>query len=271
MSVAAKTRMMLEQSLRRALERGEFELHYQPRIHLRTMAIVGMEALIRWHHPHLGEIPPMQFIPIAEERALVEPIGRWVLEQACAQTRRLMDRFGRSLRVSVNLSARQLKCTDIVAQVDAALRKADLPPHLLELELTESAIIDDIEASARVLEELKRLGIALSVDDFGTGYSGLAYLRRFPLDTLKLDRSFVTQEDHGISGFKFIKAFVDLAHTLNLSVVAEGVETNDTLQMLRDAACDEAQGFLLARPLSLQAFETYLSRLPAVDSRRKSI
>jgi diguanylate cyclase (GGDEF)-like protein/PAS domain S-box-containing protein len=268
MSGEAKTRMTLEHALRRALERNEFELHYQPRIALKTMAIVGMEALIRWNHPQLGEVSPLQFVAIAEERGLIEPIGRWVLQEACAQTRRLMEKFNRSLRVSVNLSARQLKCDGLTAQVGTILKEVGLPPHLLELELTESALIEDIEVSAGVLKELKKLGISLSVDDFGTGYSGLAYLRRFPLDTLKLDRSFVSPQGDDVSSFRFIKAFVDLAHALNLSVVAEGVETNDTLQFLRDAACDEAQGYLLARPLPLDAFEAFLSRLPAPEKTK---
>ncbi|MEN3292017.1 MAG: hypothetical protein V7642_1270 [Burkholderiales bacterium] len=269
MSVEVKMRMTLESTLRRALERNEFELHYQPRIHLKSMAIVGMEALIRWNHPQLGQVLPMQFIPMAEEKGLIDAIGRWVLEEACGQTRRLMDKYKRSLCVSVNLSARQLKSPDVLEHVQAALQKAQLLPRLLELELTESALIEDIDASAGMLKQLKALGILLSVDDFGTGYSGLAYLRRFPLDTLKLDRSFVTQQDDGISSFKFIKAFVDLAHTLNMSVVAEGVETNETLRLLRDAACDEAQGYLLARPLSLEAFEAYLARLPNPELKGK--
>jgi diguanylate cyclase (GGDEF)-like protein/PAS domain S-box-containing protein len=263
MSVEARMRMVLEHSLPRALERDEFELHYQPRIDLKTMSIVGMEALIRWNHPQLGRVPPLQFIPIAEERGLIEPIGRWVLEQACMRTRELMDKYQRPLCVSVNLSARQLRCKDIVAQVEACLKKTGLPPHLLELELTESTLIEDMDVSAGVLHDLKTLGILLSVDDFGTGYSGLAYLRRFPLDTLKLDRSFVVQDDDAGSSFRFIKAFVDLAHALNLSVVAEGVETNDTLRFLRQATCDEAQGYLFAKPLTLEELDLYLSHLPS--------
>jgi EAL domain-containing protein (putative c-di-GMP-specific phosphodiesterase class I) len=267
MSVEPKIRMTLEQSLRRALERNEFELHYQPRLDLKTMGIVGMEALIRWNHPQLGRVQPLQFIPIAEERGLIGSIGRWVLDEACMQTKRLMDKFGRPLRVSVNLSARQLKSRDILDQVSASLKKADLPHQLLELELTESAIIEDMDVSAGVLKELKKLGILLSIDDFGTGYSGLSYLRRFPIDTLKLDRSFVEQQADGISNFKFIKAFVDLAHALNLSVVAEGVETSETLQFLREAACDEAQGYLFAHPLPLAELEVFLSRLPPPEAR----
>ena len=266
MSVMAKTRMALGVSLRTALTRKEFELYYQPRIELKTMSIVGMEALIRWNHPELGLVPPMQFIPIAEDTGLIDPIGQWVLEEACEQTRRLMDRFGRNLRVSVNLSARQLRRHDIVDQVKAALRRTNLPPNLLELELTESALIEDIKLSAGILKDLKNLGITLAVDDFGTGYSGLAYLRSFPIDVLKLDRSFVLQQDEGISSVEFIKAFVDMAHALRLSVVAEGVETGEVLDFLRNASCDEAQGYFLAKPLRIEAFEAYLSNLPAVGS-----
>ena len=262
MTVEARTRMTLELSLRHALAREEFVLHYQPRIDLRSMSIVGMEALIRWNHPELGQVSPMQFIPIAEETGLIEAIGQWVLEEACLQTRRMMDKFGRPLCISVNMSARQLKCRVIVDQVQAALENAGMPPSLLELELTESALIENIEHSAKLLKELKGLGIRLAVDDFGTGYSGLAYLRRFPLDVLKLDRSFVLQQDDDDQNFEFIKAFVDMAHALNMSVVAEGVETSETLQFLRNAACDEAQGYFLAKPLSLPDFEAYLSRLP---------
>ncbi|MBK4735629.1 sensor domain-containing protein [Noviherbaspirillum pedocola] len=258
MTLAARTRMTLELSLRRALDRGEFELHYQPRMDLKTMSIVGMEALIRWNHPELGRVPPMQFIPLAEERGHIEAIGHWVLREACEQTRRLMGRVGRPLRLSVNLSARQLRCGDLVQQVRAVLAETRLPPSLLELELTESALIEDVERSAAMLRELKALGIQLAVDDFGTGYSALAYLRRFPLDVLKLDRSFVMQQESGVSSFEFVKAFVDMAHALKLSVVAEGVETGEVLQFLRNVACDEAQGYLLARPAPLAEFEGYL-------------
>ncbi|MDB5840599.1 MAG: domain S-box protein [Herminiimonas sp.] len=266
MSVEAKIRMTLEHALRRALERNEFELNYQPRLDLKTMTIVGMEALLRWNHPQLGPVAPMQFIPIAEERGLIDAIGQWVLKEACMHTRHLIDRFGRSLRVSVNLSARQLKCPDLVRKVQDALSEAGLPAHLLELELTESALIEDMDVSASMLKELKKVGILLSVDDFGTGYSGLAYLQRFPLDALKLDRSFINQQIDGDRNARFIKAFIDLAHALNLSVVAEGIETPDTLAFLRDCACDEGQGYLLAQPLVLGDFECFLARLPAPGS-----
>lgn len=258
MSVEAKHRVTLESALRHALDRNEFEMYYQPRINLATGHVEGTEALIRWNHPQLGRVPPLQFIPIAEESGFIEDIGRWVLEQSCRQTKELMDRAGRDLRVSVNLSARQLKCPDLLEQVIVALERSGLPPALLELELTESALIDDMDVSAGVLKSLKALGISLAVDDFGTGYSGLSYLRKFPIDILKLDRSFVTQEDEGISNSRFIRAFVDMAHALHLSVVAEGVETAEILQLLQDAKCDEAQGYYFAKPMPYGELENYL-------------
>jgi diguanylate cyclase (GGDEF)-like protein/PAS domain S-box-containing protein len=259
MTVAARARMALEQSLRPALARGEFELHYQPRVDLRSMAIVGMEALIRWRHPQLGMVPPQQFIGIAEETGLINPIGRWVLREACRQTRRLIDEFGRPIRVSVNVSARQLAQPGFVQEVREALAEAALEPNALELELTESTLIDDLERTAAMLGELQTIGVKLAVDDFGTGYSGLAYLRRLPIDVLKLDRSFVLQDDGRISAFDFVKAFVDMAHALHMSVVAEGVETAEVLDFLRAASCDEAQGYLLGRPLPLAELRALLT------------
>jgi diguanylate cyclase (GGDEF)-like protein/PAS domain S-box-containing protein len=260
MTVAARARMALEMSLRPALAREEFELHYQPRVDLRSMEVVGMEALIRWRHPQQGMVPPQQFIGIAEETGLINPIGRWVLREACRQTSRLIEEFGRPIRVSVNVSARQLAQQGFVAEVREALADAALGPSALELELTESALIEDIERTAAMLGELQALGVKLAVDDFGTGYSGLAYLRRLPIDVLKLDRSFVLQDDGRISAFDFVKAFVDMAHALQMSVVAEGVETTEVLDFLRAASCDEAQGYLLGRPLPLPELRALLLR-----------
>ena len=259
MAVATRERMALETSLRPALARGEFELYYQPRIDLRSMAMVGMEALIRWNHPERGMVSPAQFIPIAEETGLIAPIGRWVLQEACMQTRRLMTEFGREICVSVNVSARQLAHQSFVEEVRQTLRTSGIPPHCLELELTESALIADIERTALMLRELHELGVKLAVDDFGTGYSGLTYLRRFPIDVLKLDRSFMLEDDERISTFDFVKAFVDMAHALKLAVVAEGVETADAVEFLRAAACDEAQGYHFARPLPFAAMRERLA------------
>ncbi|RZA27665.1 MAG: GGDEF domain-containing protein, partial [Lysobacteraceae bacterium] len=251
MTVASQVRMALEVSLRPALARGEFELHYQPRYALDGMRLYGMEALIRWNHPERGRVPPQQFIGIAEETGLINAIGRWVLEEACARTRGLMDEYGRKLVVSVNVSARQLAQAGFAGEVRETLARTGLPPGCLELELTESALIEDIEHTASMLRELKGLGIQLAVDDFGTGYSSLAYLRRFPIDVLKLDRSFVMQQDDNVTTVDFVKAFVDMAHALGMAVVAEGVETAEVLEFLRAARCDQAQGYHLARPMPL--------------------
>jgi diguanylate cyclase (GGDEF)-like protein/PAS domain S-box-containing protein len=258
MSVEAKRRLQLEVAMRRALELGQFELHYQPRIDLRDMRLQGMEALLRWHHPELGRISPAEFIPIAEERGHIEAIGRWVLQQACGDARRLGDRYAVTLRVSVNVSARQLRRADLVAEVEQALRESGLPAGALELELTESALIEDTEQSADILRRLKHLGVTLSLDDFGTGYSSLSYLKRFPVDVLKLDRSFFHEQPFKAKNGDFVKALVDMAHALGLSVVAEGIETEEVMDTLRLAACDEGQGYLFARPMSLQAFDKFL-------------
>jgi len=227
------------------------------------MALVGMEALIRWNHPQRGQVSPQQFIGIAEETGLIVDIGRWVLEEACTRTRQLIDEHGRGIMVSVNVSARQLAQASFADDVCVALARSGLPPACLELELTESALIEDIERTASMLRELKRLGIKLAVDDFGTGYSGLAYLRRFPIDVLKLDRSFVLQQDDNLSTFDFVKAFVDLAHALGMAVVAEGVETGEVLEFLRAARCDQAQGYYLARPMPLARLRTLVGGLEA--------
>ena len=262
MSAQTRARMQIEQALHRALERNEFELQYQPRVDLRSMQVVGMEALIRWNHPQLGRVAPLDFIPIAEEKGLIEEIGAWVLQEACLQNGRFLRQFGRTLRVSVNLSARQLRCENLGAQVAAALDAAGLPPQLLELELTESALIEDMDVSARRLGELKASGVRVAVDDFGTGYSALAYLQRFPLDVLKLDRSFINQQIDGAGNANFIKAFIDLAHALNLSVVAEGIETAAQLAFLRRHRCDVGQGYLFDKPIPGEELIEKLRRYP---------
>ncbi len=259
MSAAAKARSALENSLPCALERKEFALHYQPRIELKTMRVTGMEALIRWNHPDLGQVPPLQFIPIAEESGIIEHIGAWVLEEACKQTKRLIDKLGYPLRIAVNLSARQLKAQNLAKQVHAILHRTELPPHLLELELTETALVEDMECSAATLKTLKGLGVMLAIDDFGTGYSGLAYLQRFPFDVLKLDRVFLNENADDKNKVKFIKAVLDLAHTLDLAVVAEGIETQEILDMLLTISCDEGQGYLFAKPLPLDRLEVFLA------------
>ncbi|WP_019139759.1 sensor domain-containing protein [Noviherbaspirillum massiliense] len=259
MGAASRQRMMLQVALRHALERNEFTVHYQPRVDLATLEMTGMEALLRWTHPEMGAVSPAQFIPLAEESGLIEDIGEWVLQQASSQAWEWMVRYGRELRISVNLSARQLRSKKLVASVRQALQKSGMPARMLELELTETGLMEDPELAADLLKELKALGLHLSVDDFGTGYSSLAYLCRFPLDCLKLDRSFLLQlHPEDVSPLKLAEAIINLAHTLNLSVVAEGVETREHLDFLREARCDEIQGFCISKPLPAGEFETLL-------------
>ena len=256
MSVEARRRLQVETALRRALELGQFELHYQPRIDVRTFRLRGVEVLLRWKHPELGQVSPLEFIPIAEERGHIEEIGRWVLREACRVGQALSDKYGTQLHVSVNVSARQLRSAELVADVDQALRRSGFAPRALELELTESALIDDIEQSVDVLHRLKRLGVKLALDDFGTGYSSLSYLKRFPVDVLKLDRSFFLEECP--NGDEFVAALVHMAHALGLTVVAEGIETEEMMETLRACRCDEAQGYLFARPMALPEFDKFL-------------
>jgi diguanylate cyclase (GGDEF)-like protein/PAS domain S-box-containing protein len=256
MSTAAKRRLTLELALPRALELGQLEVVYQPRVHLRSLQPCGMEALLSWRHPEYGPVSPLEFIPIAEERGQIEAIGAWVLQEACRFARRVNAAHGLALRVSVNVSARQLRSPELVGHVRDALAAAGLPAACLELEITESALIEDVAGSAAILRTLKELGIALSLDDFGTGYSSLSYLKRFPVDVLKLDRSFLNEDEHDTA---FIRALVDMAHVLGLAVVAEGIETEGMLEVLHHARCDEGQGYLIARPLSVHDFERFLA------------
>ena len=249
MSAATLERVELEADLRRALDRGELRLHYQPIVDLATDRIVGVEALVRWEHPSRGLIPPLTFIPVAEQTGLIVPIGRWVLETACAQARAWLDeRPDQPIVMSVNLSARQFLQPTLVDDVRATLTAAGLPPERLELEITESVLLDDGEESAIALRALRDLGVKLVLDDFGTGYSSLSYLRRLPLDAIKIDRSFVEGVDRDGSNLPIVQAVIALAHGLGIEVVAEGIETIGQLERLRGLICDRGQGYLFARP-----------------------
>jgi len=243
-------RMELEQNLRGALEREQFVLHYQPEVDIRSGAIIGMEALIRWNHPRLGLLPPSRFIPLAEETGLIVPIGEWVLRTACAQNRAWLDRGLNPLSVAVNISARQFQNQDPVAAVRRALDDTDLDPALLELELTESVLMQDLSHADQALADLRRLGAQISIDDFGTGYSSLAYLTRFPLEKLKIDRMFIQTITMDHQDRALAAAIVALARSLNLKPLAEGVETAAQLNTLRALECDRIQGFVFSRPLS---------------------
>ena len=250
MSAATMERVELEDDLRRALERDELRLHYQPMIDLASNRIVGVEALVRWQHPTRGLVQPLSFIPLAEETGLILPLGRWVLETACRQARTWMDTLpGSQLVMSVNLSARQFAQPDLVDQVASILEETGLPARLLELEITESVLMDQSEAGTRALRALRALGVQLVLDDFGTGYSSLAYLKHLPLDTIKIDRSFVNGLELDDANLPIVQAVISLAHGLGIDVVAEGIETAAQLDRLRELVCDRGQGFFYARPM----------------------
>jgi len=244
-------RMATEHSLHRALERSELMLHYQPVVEVGGATTIGVEALIRWQHPDQGMVAPGRFIPVAEESGLIIPIGAWVLEQACHQLRDWHHRgpVGNQGSVEVNLSARQIDDPGIVRTVEEILSRTGLPPEHLTLEITESALMKDAASALLVLHALKDIGVLLAIDDFGTGYSSLSYLQRFPLDILKVDRMFVAELGMRTGGDEIVSAVIELAHALGLEVVAEGVETEQQLDVLRMLGCDFAQGFLFSRPV----------------------
>jgi len=260
MSLQSQSRMLLLSALRQALDNGEFKIHYQPRVDLRTMEIAGMEALLRWNHPELGAVSPASFVPLAEEAGLIEQIGAWVLREATRQAKTWSELHKRPFRVSVNVSARQLQSRRLLETVEDALRASGLDADQLELELTETALMTDTELAVGVLSELRKLGVHLAVDDFGTGYSSLSYLSLFPLDCLKLDRSFLKQRSPTINPEQLATAIINLAHSLNLTVVAEGVETEEHLSFLRSTACDEIQGYCISVPLAPSAFEAFVEK-----------
>ena len=256
----------LAQGLRHTLERGELSLNYQPLVDVRSGAVTGLEVLLRWNHPQMGAVSPTEFIPVAEETGLIVPIGSWVLRTACAQARAWADAGLPPMLVSVNLSARQLHVGKLLPAVRKALSESQLDPSLLQLELTESVVMDSPGETAERLHELKRLGVRLALDDFGTGYSSLSNLSLFPFDRLKIDQSFVralSDPESHMQGENLVKTVISLGHTLGFSVLAEGVETEAQVQFLKLHGCDEMQGFLISKPLPAeQVADFLLGRMP---------
>jgi diguanylate cyclase (GGDEF)-like protein/PAS domain S-box-containing protein len=248
MNERALQRVQLEVALRRALEREEFRLVYQPRAHLATGRICGFEALLRWQHAKKGMILPGEFIPVLEETGLIVPVGEWVLRTACTQIKAWQKTGLKVPPVAINLSARQFEQKNLQGSFQQILRETKVDPSLIELEITESLLMNDPEGAARTLHSLKKSGVRLSMDDFGTGYSSLGYLTRFPIDALKIDRTFIRDIATDADGATLTRAIINLAQNLRLKVVAEGVETEDQLVFLRSNACDEMQGYLFARP-----------------------
>jgi diguanylate cyclase (GGDEF)-like protein len=251
MNARALERLEMENDLRRGLERREFTVHYQPVVMLEAGEVVGFEALVRWDRPEHGLLTAGEFVPLAEDTGLIIPIGRWVLQEACRQARNWQQRYPSDPppTVFVNLSAKQLQDPDLVQTVARTARQAGLDPRCLELEITEDAAMDDAPATAAVLEELKTLGVRVAIDDFGTGYSSLSYLERFPVDSLKVDRSFIESLGRDSGATVLVRAMIDLAHALGLRVIAEGVETDEQLRRVRELGCDLAQGCHFSGPL----------------------
>ncbi len=260
MHLEAVEQLKIETDLRRAVERQELLLHYQPIIELETGELVGFESLLRWQHPRHGLLQPADFIPLAEETGMIVPIGWWVLREACTQMRRWIAAYPlhESLTVSVNLSARQFAQPDLVQQIDSILAETRCPARALKLEITESVVMRDARQAAAMLNSLKERGIGLCIDDFGTGYSSLSYLNSFPIDTLKIDRSFVSQVDHDGSTIELIETIVALSRVLGMSAVAEGVETPEQLELVRRLGSQYAQGFFFAVPLDIEQAEALL-------------
>ena len=251
----------LEQDLRLALERHELSLYYQPIVELETCQLKGLEALIRWHHPVRGMIAPNHFIPLAEDTGLIVPIGKRILEIACRQLSQLKREFPKAqdIKVSINLACKQLKDDDFVGAIDHALKEAQLPGHSLRLEITETTLMDSSEAMVNILRQLRQRGIEISLDDFGTGYSSLSYLPRLPLDTLKIDQSFVRAMGHEKEDLEIVRTIIALAHTLNMNVIAEGIELASNVQQLTTLGCDLGQGYFFSKPMHFDDIRTLFS------------
>jgi diguanylate cyclase (GGDEF)-like protein/PAS domain S-box-containing protein len=269
MHEALMERIELEEDLRRGIDKKEFTIHFQPILDLGSETLLGMEALVRWNHPKLGLLAPMRFIPIAEETNLIVPLGEWILNEACGQVQKWREQYAGELNISVtvNISIRQFQQLELVEMVSDALKKSGLPPQFLILEITESFMIQDTEPTIAKLHELKKIGIRLAVDDFGTGYSSLSYLQRFPIDILKIDKSFVDKLGHGDKGNAVARAIIMMGDSLNLKTIAEGIEHPEQIVALQSLGCEAGQGFHFAHPLTKQAMDEFLiEKLAAVPT-----
>lgn len=258
MNSRARNRLGVERGIRRALSNNEFLVYYQPKIDINTRQVAGMEALVRWNDPERGMVSPGEFIPVAEESGLIEQIGQWVLEETCAQNRRWQAQGLPPVCASVNVSARQFRNRNFVSSVEDVLLRTGLEPRWLELEITESMLMGDVEAIVSRMEDIRRLGVSLSIDDFGTGYSSLSYLSRFPITTLKIDRAFIADVQTNPNTAEITRAIIGLSRGLNLAVVAEGAELIEQVEFLREHGCDLVQGFFYSRPLPADEFAVML-------------
>ncbi|MAF67469.1 MAG: hypothetical protein CMJ84_17660 [Planctomycetes bacterium] len=253
-------RLSLEQDLRSAIANDELVVHYQPKVDIESLRVVGMEALVRWEHTQLGMISPNQFIPLAEETGLIHPIGQWVLETACNQTKRWQEQGFAPVRMGVNLSPVQFRQPDLLEVVRRTLSEIGVDPRWLELELTEGMLMHEVQATLDCLRGLKQLGVHLSIDDFGTGYSSLSYLKRFPIDTLKIDQSFVRDVTGNADDAAIVTSIILMGRGLKLNIIAEGVETESQLELLRVLRCNEIQGYLISPPVPAEQAASLLTR-----------
>lgn len=261
MSTAYAERLKVETHLRSAIEKNEFCINYQPQIDLNTKKIIGVEALIRWTNPELGFVPPNNFIPLAEESGLIDQIGEWVLNTACRQVKRWQVEFGLFIRVGINISPKQFQRPDFVSKIDRVIKETGINPKYIDLEITENGLMQNTSECILVLKRLKEIGVKISIDDFGTGYSSLSYLKRFPIDTLKIDQSFVRELTDNTNDQAIVTSIINLAHNMQLNVIAEGVETVEIVKFLNTHHCDEMQGYLYSKPLSVDSFEKFITNL----------
>jgi EAL domain-containing protein (putative c-di-GMP-specific phosphodiesterase class I) len=250
LSRSTQDRMVVESGLHGALENGELQLLYQPQIDVESMTIVGMEALLRWNHPERGVILPEQFICVAEQRGLILRIGEWVLREACMEARRLQQRGHPFLRMAVNISARQFRDASLLSIVRSAIEQSGIDPHTLELEITETVAMEDVELTMSTLAQFRSSGVTIAIDDFGTGHSSLSYLKRFPIDALKIDKSFVDDLPDKFEDAAIVSSVISLANGLGLRVIAEGVERREQLEFLRENGCREVQGYYFSYPVA---------------------
>ena len=259
MNAQSKERIKMESNLRKALDNNEFELYYQPKINSETHKLVGMECLLRWNQPGVGSVPPAVFIPAAEELGLIVPIGEWVLKEACQTTSDWVKSGCENLKLSVNVSPKQFNEINLKTSIAYAIQSSGLNPQNLVLEITESMLMGDVEHHITLLQHIVDLGVAFSLDDFGTGYSSLSYLRKFPIDELKIDRSFLTNVPERVEDNSIVKAIISMAHSLGLNLIAEGVESAEQLEFLRQHNCNVIQGFYYSEPLSKTDFTEFLA------------
>jgi len=253
-------RVELEVDLRLALSKNQFSLYYQPKLDIARNRICGAEALIRWHHPDKGLVTPLEFIPLAEETGLINPMGEWIVDQACAMAREWSKVINRYFSIAVNISSRQVRDVDLVDLISQSLKNHQIPPECLEIEITESAVMGNVEKAQIMFRALHDMGIKISLDDFGTGFSSLSYLRKFPISVLKVDKSFIDDIPEDTDSMTMVETIISMAQHLNLTTVAEGVETEEQLAFLREHKCNQVQGYLFAAPMPADRFVDFLKK-----------